>query len=321
MFDYINKTRLVNLLVPFGFYTSNCPFVPVKLKSKKMTLRFALTIIRHGETRYNKEKLLQGQGVDEPLSDMGFKQAEAAGQFLQQVKFTHVFSSDLQRAKQTATVILASNWHKDIEIIYDTRLRERKYGVAEGNPLSQLRAMAKAAGTQCPSFTPPGGETLEQVRDRIKDFFHYLCHLIMDQYSHRSHPGKIPPVTVSNGFQTVSDMLSVNMSHLDASDISSAPLDSDADLLAHVLVVSHGAYMRTWIKYLVEDLHCTFPPELTKSQVFSGSPNTGISHFIVSLAVEEFKPNIDCIYINKHDHLETVTTATDFCPQHGVLDI
>lgn len=39
----------------------------------------------------------------------------------------------------------------------------QKYGVAEGRPLSELRAMAKAAGEECPAFTPPGGETLDQV--------------------------------------------------------------------------------------------------------------------------------------------------------------
>lgn len=40
----------------------------------------------------------------------------------------------------------------------------QKYGVAEGKGLSELRAMAKEAGEECPGFTPPGGETLDQVR-------------------------------------------------------------------------------------------------------------------------------------------------------------
>lgn len=43
-----------------------------------------------------------GQGIDEPLSPTGFKQADAAGLFLSNVKFTHVFSSDLLRAKQAS---------------------------------------------------------------------------------------------------------------------------------------------------------------------------------------------------------------------------
>lgn len=40
----------------------------------------------------------------------------------------------------------------------------QKHGVAEGRVLSELRAMARAAGEECPAFTPPGGETLDQVR-------------------------------------------------------------------------------------------------------------------------------------------------------------
>lgn len=39
----------------------------------------------------------------------------------------------------------------------------QKYGVAEGRPLADLKAMAKDAGEQCPSFTPSGGETLDEV--------------------------------------------------------------------------------------------------------------------------------------------------------------
>jgi len=39
----------------------------------------------------------------------------------------------------------------------------QKYGVAEGRPLTDLKAMAKAAGEQCPTFTPSGGETLDEV--------------------------------------------------------------------------------------------------------------------------------------------------------------
>lgn len=45
-----------------------------------------------------------GQGIDEPLSETGFKQAAAAGIFLKDVKFTHVFSSDLKRTKQVSLV-------------------------------------------------------------------------------------------------------------------------------------------------------------------------------------------------------------------------
>ncbi|XP_059880122.1 fructose-2,6-bisphosphatase TIGAR isoform X2 [Delphinus delphis] len=156
--------------------------------------RFALTVVRHGETRLNKEKILQGQGIDEPLSETGFKQAAAAGIFLNNVKFTHVFSSDLMRTKQTVHGILEKNkFCKDMTVKYDSRLRERKYGVAEGSPLSELRAMAKAAGQECPVFTPPGGETLDQVKMRGKDFFEFLCQLILKEAETSQHRESIYP--------------------------------------------------------------------------------------------------------------------------------
>ncbi|XP_053243785.1 fructose-2,6-bisphosphatase TIGAR isoform X1 [Podarcis raffonei] len=143
---------------------------------------FGLTVVRHGETRYNKEKILQGQGIDEPLSETGFRQANAAGLYLSNIKFTHVFTSDLLRAKQTTAAILKkSKFCKDVAVKYDARLRERKYGAAEGRPLSDLRTMAKAAGEQCPSFTPAGGETLEEVKARGKDFFEHLCCLVAQE--------------------------------------------------------------------------------------------------------------------------------------------
>lgn len=49
-----------------------------------------------------------------------------------------------------------------LNLVFVTCLLQ-KYGVAEGRPLTDLKAMAKAAGEQCPAFTPSGGETLDEV--------------------------------------------------------------------------------------------------------------------------------------------------------------
>ena len=46
-----------------------------------------------------------GQGVDTPLSEVGVQQAEAAGYYLQDLHFTNVFVSDLQRATQVTFVL------------------------------------------------------------------------------------------------------------------------------------------------------------------------------------------------------------------------
>lgn len=37
------------------------------------------------------------------------------------------------------------------------------FGVAEGHPKDDLKNMANAAGQSCRDYTPPGGETLDQV--------------------------------------------------------------------------------------------------------------------------------------------------------------
>ncbi|XP_025932754.1 fructose-2,6-bisphosphatase TIGAR isoform X2 [Apteryx rowi] len=257
------------------------------------------------ETRYNKDKILQGQGVDEPLSDIGFRQADAAGVFLSNVKFTHVFSSDLLRAKQTAATIIGKNkFGKDLEIKYDARLRERKYGVAEGRPLTDLKAMAKAAGEQCPSFTPSGGETLNEVRERARDFFEFLCQLAVEagqkeQEMHSAASNSLGTSEVKLVFPWTNHC---SEPELNSNGGASKLLD------ANILVVSHGAYMRNWIGYFVSDLKCTLPTTLTKSQLSSVSPNTGVSHFIIKLDNENIlRPEINCVCLNQDSHLVGVS--------------
>ncbi|XP_059880121.1 fructose-2,6-bisphosphatase TIGAR isoform X1 [Delphinus delphis] len=264
--------------------------------------RFALTVVRHGETRLNKEKILQGQGIDEPLSETGFKQAAAAGIFLNNVKFTHVFSSDLMRTKQTVHGILEKNkFCKDMTVKYDSRLRERKYGVAEGSPLSELRAMAKAAGQECPVFTPPGGETLDQVKMRGKDFFEFLCQLILKEAGQNEQFSQEAP----------SDCLESSLAEifpLGKNCTSTFNSDSGAPgLVASVLVVSHGAYMRSLLDYFLTDLKCSFPVTLSRSELTSVSPNTGMSVFIINCEKGEVKPTTQCVCVNLQGHLTGVT--------------
>ncbi|XP_066224707.1 fructose-2,6-bisphosphatase TIGAR [Saccopteryx leptura] len=265
--------------------------------------RFALIVVRHGQTRLNKEKILQGQGVDEPLSETGIKQAAAAGIFLSNVKFTHVFSSDLTRTKQTVHGILEKNtFCQDMTVIYDSRLRERKYGVAEGRALSELRAMATAAGQECPVFTPPGGETLDQVKMRGIDFFEFLCQLILKEAAQKV---ALSSGTPSNGLETSL----AEMFRLGKNSGSKFNSDSGApELAASVLVVSHGAYMRSLFNYFLTDLKCSLPATLSESELLSVIPNTGISLFIINSEKErEVKATVQCVCMNLEEHLNGVT--------------
>uniref|UniRef100_A0A8C6I2B2 Fructose-2,6-bisphosphatase TIGAR n=1 Tax=Mus spicilegus TaxID=10103 RepID=A0A8C6I2B2_MUSSI len=263
--------------------------------------RFALTVIRHGETRLNKEKIIQGQGVDAPLSETGFRQAAAAGQFLSNVQFTHAFSSDLTRTKQTIHGILEkSRFCKDMAVKYDSRLRERMYGVAEGKPLSELRAMAKAAGEECPMFTPPGGETVEQVKMRGKDFFDFICQLILGKAGQRE---SILPGAPGSGLESsLAEVFPVGKH----GSLGANPKGGTLGLAASILVVSHGAYMRSLFGYFLSDLRCSLPGARDKLELSSITPNTGISVFIIDCE-EARQPSIQCVCMNLQEHLSGVT--------------
>ncbi|KAL7882938.1 hypothetical protein SRHO_G00005960 [Serrasalmus rhombeus] len=257
-------------------------------------IAFGLTLVRHGETQYNKDKLLQGQGIDTPLSEVGVRQAEAAGHYLRDIRFTNAFVSNLQRAVQTAEIILRNNVHSSsVEMVLDPLLRERQgFGVAEGRPKEDLKNMANAAGQACRDFTPPGGETLDQVRTRFQKFLKYLFQRILDNHCHAAQhvcPSSIP--TLPESLPPV---------------VAGLADDGVADLLFHTLVVSHGAYIRVAVHHLVEDLHCSLPVGLKMNQVYSPCPNTGICRFTFTLDADVSGPRptaVHCVFINRRDHL------------------
>lgn len=91
-------------------------------------------IVRHGETDWNVEKRKQGQ-KDIPLNSIGRKQAERLSQELKHIAFDVGFSSDLQRAYETACIVS----DKQLPVIWqDTRLRERCFGQWEGRLWSEF---------------------------------------------------------------------------------------------------------------------------------------------------------------------------------------
>jgi len=115
--------RRMNIRGQAGRMTSALPKSPFGWKA------FSLTIVRHGETKLNAENIVQGH-IDEPLNEKGLNQATLLGKYLKKDRpFTHVFSSDLTRARQTCENILKESQPdiiKDMKL--DSDLRERFYG-------------------------------------------------------------------------------------------------------------------------------------------------------------------------------------------------
>lgn len=61
----------------------------------------AVYIVRHGETDWNVQGIVQGQ-IDTELNDEGRRQAEYVGEYLKVIPFTHAYTSDLRRASDVS---------------------------------------------------------------------------------------------------------------------------------------------------------------------------------------------------------------------------
>ncbi len=130
-----------------------------------------LYIVRHGETEWNKDKLLQGS-TDIPLSENGRKLAKLSGEALADTPFDRIYSSPLSRAYETACLFRGS---QKTEIITDNRLRELCFGVYEGQNMSELLANQDSTFRfffkQPHLYIPPtGGESLEHLCERATSF-------------------------------------------------------------------------------------------------------------------------------------------------------
>jgi alpha-ribazole phosphatase/probable phosphoglycerate mutase len=66
-----------------------------------------ILIARHGQSDWNQEKRWQGH-ADRPLTDRGREQAQALADRLAHIELDAVYSSDLQRARDTAAVVAES---------------------------------------------------------------------------------------------------------------------------------------------------------------------------------------------------------------------
>ena len=94
-----------------------------------------LILVRHGETRWNEGKRIQGGDSDIELNETGLEQAGRLAAFLQSEPIATILCSPLQRAVSTAGIIAN---HHQLPIEIDERLRELKVGDLEGMSYSSL---------------------------------------------------------------------------------------------------------------------------------------------------------------------------------------
>lgn len=125
-----------------------------------------LTFVRHGQTECSLENRFCGT-IDVPLSKAGREMAEALGAAYAGESWQAIYSSPLQRARDTAAP-LAKRLGMTVQI--EDGLREIGYGEWEGLLEPEIQLLHKEAfdawSADPGKSPPPGGETAFQVAER-----------------------------------------------------------------------------------------------------------------------------------------------------------
>jgi broad specificity phosphatase PhoE len=126
-----------------------------------------LLLVRHGQSTWNRDHRIQGQ-LDPPLSDEGRSQARRVGRRLANHRFAGFYSSDLERACETARLIGQA---AGTTATTSVGLREIYLGEWEGlttEELAQRFPEAWARWTEEPSWdVVPGGEGAVPFEARV----------------------------------------------------------------------------------------------------------------------------------------------------------
>ncbi len=117
----------------------------------------ALYLIRHGETRENRARVVQLPGV--PLSERGVEQARRLAERLAGEGIVRILASDLRRAAMTAELLAEST---GALLDHDPLLQERNFGALRGRSYDEI-------GFD-PDFTddPPEGESVPVFHERVE---------------------------------------------------------------------------------------------------------------------------------------------------------
>jgi len=135
--------------------------------------------VRHGETDWNRQGLIQGW-IDIPLNGKGHGQAQAVAAALADLSgFSPTFNfvvSPLLRARQTMGYIAESLGLEAQQIAIDPAIKELGFGIWEGKPFWELKAspVYPAVPEDRYGWRPPGGESYEDGNRRVKPWLDSL---------------------------------------------------------------------------------------------------------------------------------------------------
>ena len=184
-------------------------------------------LLRHGQTDWNIEFLLQGV-TDIPMNETGIEQIKMAAKAIKAEDWDIVLTSPLSRARQTAEIIADHVGFP--KIVEKELLIERSFGEAEGLSHEQWRARYSNLDEI------PGGESRSQLAKRSK--------LLLDTVAAELMGKKV--LAISHGALIRSLLATVSNNEL--------PRDGERLGNASLNVVSH--FESTWkvVNYSLEPL-------------------------------------------------------------------
>jgi 2,3-bisphosphoglycerate-dependent phosphoglycerate mutase len=141
-----------------------------------------ICFIRHGETDWNAEKRIQGQ-TDIALNETGVRQAVAMAFNAAQHRFAAIYSSDLARARDTASRLAERD---GLALRASPLLRERHFGILQGLTAAEAGARHPEAHARYLArdleYRFETGESLRAFAGRVQ--------AAVDEIT-RAHPGQV----------------------------------------------------------------------------------------------------------------------------------
>ena len=100
----------------------------LSLFNTSIALRLII-FLRHGQAKNNTERVLAGRTPGIPLTETGTQQAERIAKFLKPLNISTIYSSPIERAKNTAEIV---SQHNSVDVNIDERLIELDMGKFTG---------------------------------------------------------------------------------------------------------------------------------------------------------------------------------------------
>ncbi len=152
-------------------------------------------LVRHGTTEANLEERLQGR-LEYPLSLQGRREALCVARRLKRQPFEAFFSSNLQRAKETARLISALR--KGPRPLYSTLLQEYCWGTIQGLTRNEIRRVYPHIYYRLQQdfyhAAIPGAEGMARLFRRVELFYSFLS-----RWEKRACGVRRPVLMVSHG--------------------------------------------------------------------------------------------------------------------------